>query len=369
MPTSSGFAVGEVLSASNANTYFLRSGRNALMNGSMDIAQRAASTAGISVSGYFSVDRFSTQLSSIGTWTQSQQAVTNGESPAADGFRNSIRMLCTTANASPIAGAFCAITQQIEGQNLQQFAKGNASAKPFALSFWVRSNKVGTYICELYDNTNTRQVSASYTIASSGVWQKVRIIFPADTVGAFNSDINAGIQVNWWLGAGTTFTGGGSLQTTWATVTNGKRTYGQVNLADTVNNYWQMTGAQLEPNSICTPFENEDIQVVYAKCWRYFQRHYAPTLRGVVGAGSFQRMGFAHPPMRTAPSVSGNSGSAGFYDGVTAVIGGVGFTNLYSFGNSSVEVDIASAGWGTGRAACMYQFSGNTLFMDLTAEF
>lgn len=237
----------------------------------MQIAQRSTSVAGITAGGYNTIDRWTLQLSSLGTWTQAQIAVTGSDEPAADGFRNSIRMLCTTNNASPIAGAFLAVTQQIEGQNLQQFAKGNANAKTFAMSFWVRSNKTGTYIVELYDNDNTRSVSSTYTIAASGTWQKVRVIFPADTTGAFSNNNTSALQVNWWLAAGSTFTGGSSLQTTWAAVTTNKRAVGQTNLADTTNNYWQMTGAQLETDSVCTPFEHEDYSVTFAKCQRYFR--------------------------------------------------------------------------------------------------
>jgi hypothetical protein len=80
-------------------------------------------------------------------------------------------MLCTTADASPAAADILVISQRLEGQNVQQFLKGTASAKPFAVSFWVKSNVTGTYIAELQDIDNTRQVSASYTISASATWE------------------------------------------------------------------------------------------------------------------------------------------------------------------------------------------------------
>jgi hypothetical protein len=183
-------------------------------------------------------------------------------------------MLCTTADASPAAGDLLIIRQNIEGLNVQQFAKGTASAKPFAVSFWVKSNVTGTYIAELRDLDNTRSVSASYTISVSATWEKKTIIFPADTTGALDNDNLGSLQLNFGLGAGSTFTSG-TLATTWASVTNANRYVGQTNLAATLNNYWQVTGVQLEVGSVATPFEFEDFGTTLVKCQRYYTRYQA----------------------------------------------------------------------------------------------
>jgi len=273
MPTSSGFQVNEVLTSNNTNKYLLRSGRNVLINGAMAIAQRATSIASIITGGYYTVDRWLMQISSAGTWTQAQTTVAGSEAPAADGFRNSARLTCTTANASPAAGSFFTFTQSIEGQMLQQFAKGNTSAKTFALSFWVRSNRTGTYVAELVDSGNARTVSATYTISASDVWQKVRIIFPADTSGVFANVTTAAMQLNFWLVAGTNYTSA-TLQTVWGNDATNNRATGQVNVAATINNYWQITGTQLEPDSVCTPYETRLINEELLMCQRYFFKTY-----------------------------------------------------------------------------------------------
>jgi hypothetical protein len=152
--------------------------RNVIINGAMQLAQRSTSVASITASGYYTADRFSTSLGTLGTWTQSVEA----DAPTGSGFRNSVKMLCTTADASPAAGDFNLVEQKIEGQNLQQFAKGTASAKTFTLSFWVKSNVTGTYIAELVDADNTRQVSFSYTVLVSGTWEKKTITFPTRSI-------------------------------------------------------------------------------------------------------------------------------------------------------------------------------------------
>jgi hypothetical protein len=65
--------------------------------------------------------------------------------------------------------------QLFEGQNLQYLKKGTASALSLTLSFWVKSTKTGTFIAELYDADNTRQISKSYTVNTTNTWEKKTI--------------------------------------------------------------------------------------------------------------------------------------------------------------------------------------------------
>jgi hypothetical protein len=161
------------------------------------------------------------------------------------------------------------LQHRLEGQNLQQFLKGTASAKPFSLSFWVKANVTGTYIAELFDLDNNRQVSASYTISASATWEKKTITFPADTTGAFDNDNAVSLYCVFHLGEGSNLTSG-TLNTTWAATVVADRAVGQTNIAAATNNYWQITGIQLEVGAVATPFEFEDIGTTLAKCQRYY---------------------------------------------------------------------------------------------------
>ena len=231
--------------------------------------------------------------------------------PTGSGFRNSLKMLCTTADASPAAADIMIINQRFEGQNIQQFLKGTASAKQFALTFWVKSNVTGTYIAELHDQDNSRSVSASYTVSVSATWEKKTIIFPADTSGVLDNDNALSLVVNFWLGAGTNYTSG-TLATTWGTHTNANRVVGQTNLAAATNNYWQITGVQLEAGAVATPFEFEDISTTLTKCKRYYHRegdtnyHYYMPLTDWSAGNSYGS--FRMPvEMRTIPTLSYSS--------------------------------------------------------------
>jgi hypothetical protein len=239
--------------------------RNIIINGDMSIAQRGTSTASITGSDYHTVDRFKTIITTLGTWTQSQST----DVPTAQGFSKSLKMDCTTADASPASGDSLRITTHLEGQNLQYLKKGTSSAESLTMSFWVKSNKTGTYILELYDLDNTRQISKSYTIDSASTWEKKTITIDGDTSGAFDNDNNLSLIVGWFLGAGSDFTSG-TLNTSWNSATNANRAVGQVNLADSTSNEFYITGVQLEAGTTASDFEFLPVDVNLKRCQRYY---------------------------------------------------------------------------------------------------
>jgi len=244
-----------------------------IINGDMAVAQRATSATGLTSASYPVCDRWLTDIGTGGTWTVSQAA----DAPTGSGFRNSTKYDCTTANGSLSAGSYMTHQMRFEGQDLQLFKKGTSSAESFTVSFWVKSAKTGTYIVELEDMDNTRQVSQAYTISSADTWEKKVLSFPADTTGAFADDNASSLHMFFWLLSGTTYASG-TLSTTWTSKTNANRAVGQVNLADSTDNDWYITGVQLEvgdfdANSIA-PFQHELFGDSLKRCERYFCKSY-----------------------------------------------------------------------------------------------
>ena len=239
--------------------------RNLIINGGMNIWQRATSVTGKTSGGYFTADRWQTSITTAGTWSQSRST----DVPSAQGFGYSLKMDCTTADASLGASDVLAILQRFEGQNLQHLLKGSSSAKKLTLSFWVKSNKTGTYIAEIVDNDNSRQISKSYTISSANTWEKKTITFEGDTLGALDNDNDHSLRVLFWLAAGSSFTSG-TLNTSWASTVQANRVVGQVNLADSTSNEFYLTGCQLETGSVASDFEFEPYETTLRKCQRYF---------------------------------------------------------------------------------------------------
>jgi hypothetical protein len=286
--------------------------RNILINSDMSIAQRGTSFTGITSGSNYCLDRFTTVAVSAGTWTQTQST----DVPTGQGFAKSAKLDCTTANGSLSANSLLYFQQRVEGQNLQYLKKGTANAESLTASFWVKSNKTGTYIVELFDGDNTRQISKSYTINLANTWEKKTITFAGDTTGAFDNDNALSLYCFFYLSAGTDYTSG-TLNTSWNTNTNANRAVGQVNLADSTDNEWYMTGVQLEAGQTASEFEFLPFDINMQRCSRY----YTVLKIGATGnsSGSGQSASARETfnfmsPMRSAPSFT------------TSGLGGVGIS-------------------------------------------
>ena len=240
--------------------------RNIIINGDMSIAQRGTSqaSAGSTNGSYDTVDRFAF-AEQLGTFTMSQET----DVPTGQGFAKSLKLDCTTADASPASNAYLQFIQRVEGQNLQYLKKGTSSAESLTMSFWVKSSKTGTFILELDDNDNARNIDKSYTINSANTWEKKIITFDGDTTGSFDNDNGDSLRLIWWLAAGSNFTSG-TLQTSWGSTVNTDRAVGQVNLADSTSNEWYITGVQLEAGQVASDFEFLPQDVNLQRCQRYY---------------------------------------------------------------------------------------------------
>ena len=276
--------------------------RNTIINGDMRVAQRQTSSTGLTSSTTApGVDRFNLTISGLGTWTVQQST----DVPTGEGFSNSLKFDNTTADASPASGDFAMCQYKYEGQHLQGFNKGTASAKKFAVSFYVKSSKTGTHIVSLSDQDNSRQVSQAYTVDSADTWEHKKMIFPADTTGTFDNDNAFSMQIFWWLGAGSDRTSG-TLNTSWGSITNANRAVGQVNLADNTSNNWYITGVQVEVGDQCSEFEHLPFEVQEQRCQRYCMvygngQNFSG---GYYNASSYVCEIYFPTKMRAAPSVS-----------------------------------------------------------------
>jgi len=338
--------------------------RNLLYNGAMQVAQRGTSATGITSTGYKTVDRWNNVISGAGTWTETV------ESDAPDGFSNSVKFNCTTANASLAAGAYFVKAQSLEGRDLQCLAKGTSSAKPFTATFWVKSNVTGTYIVEFIDNDSLRRISASYTISSSGSWEKKTILIPGDTIGQFDNDNNTSLVVQWWLAVGSDRSGGSSLNTSWAIPSTADRAVGQTNLASAVNNYWQITGVQLEVGDKATPFEHRSYGEELALCQRYYYQvptnYYGAIAWGhTIDANPTVRGNIIAPvTMRATPTITTSSTVYIYANSSSRVVSSIG---VYTAGGGQVNCYFNYSGTGyPGGSVCSVMQNGGTF--ELSAE-
>ena len=325
--------------------------RNIIINGGMDIAQRGTSQASITASGYYTVDRWKTSISSLGTWTQTQST----DVPSGQGFAKSLKLDCTTADASPSASDVMFFQQAIEGQNLQYLKFGTSNAQQLTLSFWVKTNKTGTYICEIINIDSTTSVSKSYTINSANTWEKKTINIPADTSNGFDNDNADSLRVYFWLGAGSNFTSG-TLNANWNSFTSANRAVGQVNLADNTANEWYITGVQLEAGQTASEFEFLPVDVNKNRCLRYYEvlAQGASQAIGYGGTYAANTLGFniTYTEKRAIPSFDQTSGTnySRFYNGGSNYLTDISISSMATINrslcyNTENTISDNSVGW------------------------
>ena len=304
--------------------------KNIIINGDMSIAQRSTSVASVAT-GYNTCDRWNTVQTSLGAFTQSQST----DVPTGQGFATSLKMDCTTADASPAVADRLFIEQKFEGQNLQYLKKGTANAVSTTLSFWVKSVKTGTYITQLYDVDNNRSISKSYTVDVTDTWEKKTITFDGDTTGTLGNDNSNDLSARFYLGVGTNYSSG-TLGTSWAANVNANVAVGQVNLADNTANEWYITGVQLEAGTTASDFEFLPVDVNLQRCFRYFEKFGGGNLHGgsYNGATTIGHVQYK-VRKRATPTLSGVTGN-----NVSTTVAGI--DNFHFTGTQPSYVDSAS---------------------------
>ena len=349
--------------------------KNVIINGAMNVAQRSTSETGLGASsGYFVCDRWRINTTTGGRLTMSQ------DSSAPSGFANSLKLDCTTADASIAADESFIISQRIEGQNLQAFAKGTSDAKPMAVSFYVKGNASATYICELRDRDNSRSAGQTFNVTTD--WTRVELTFDADTTGAFDDDIARSFDFNIIIHAGTDKTSG-TLSNTFASEVAANRAGGlSSSFFDSTARTFFITGVQLEVGQNATEFEHEPFQTTFEKCLRYTRR--LPAKDSTSGSG-FNGLGtggkndsttlnhtyvYMEPHMRDDPAIESQSGSFRIHHANAAIAVSDSITledNLSGVSHVCLECDVSS-GLTAGQAALCGQSNDPDAHIILESE-
>jgi hypothetical protein len=311
--------------------------RNIVINGAMQVAQRGTSETGISTSGYYTVDRMRIASgNTAGRFTMTQESITD-----LSGFANAVKLDCTTADTSIASNEIVTIGTRIEGQDLQQLKKGTSDAEKVTVSFYVKANASATYVLELYDNDNARQISQSFSVTTS--WSRVSLTFDGDTTGAFGDDNGASLLLQIWIHAGSDYTSG-TLSTSWSSATAANRAVGISSFFDSTDRTFFITGLQLEVGSQATPFEHRSFGEELALCQRYYT---------VVAHGAAAQDGTSHPI-----SMGSQYSTDVLYSNLelpcdmrtTPTLEIVSATNYYTFfrnGGGDTVDDFALTKWGT----------------------
>ena len=251
------------------------SNRNLAINGAMRVAQRGTSTTistsnNTNASGVYTVDRMK-----LGCYVGSERYTLSQETdaPTGSGFTKSFKIKTSTADTSANAGTYAQFVYIIEGQDLQHLLKGTSSAKPLTFSFWVKGNTNYTPVAELKDNSNVRINVQTFNVTTS--WTKVVLTYVGDTTGTIDDDNTAGLTFNIWLKAAAFYSGGTSpAQNTWVPQSNHniRAALLTFDIASSTDNYFQITGLQIEVGDTATSFEHRSFGDELHRCKRYYQK-------------------------------------------------------------------------------------------------
>jgi len=344
--------------------------KNFIINGDMQVSQRATGATAVG-SGYYTIDRFKTHKSNDGAFTIEQST----DNPFGTG--NSLKMAVTTADTSVAAGQYLFLSQSIEAQNLQSLLYGTSSAKTVTLSFWVKSNKTGTYVITLYKSDNTISViPVEYTIDSANTWEKKTItVTPTAggtslitaSGGAIDNNNAEGMMVIFGLAWGSTYAGG--TNNTWSSNSNHYSTSNQVNWMDSTSNNFYLSQVQLEIGDVATPFEHRSFGDELLKCQRYFSHSGDTRNNGIVHSCYTTVSAYANPnfvtTMRTAPTITMAASGRNFYSGNANKT--ISAFTPQNAGTQNFQHHLQGSGFTSGQAGHA-DVDANTRFFEADAE-
>jgi len=270
--------------------------RNRIINGDMRIDQRNAGASVTPADGVITyiTDRWFVFEDTDGTVSAQRSTV------APDGFSYSLLVTVTSTDSSLAATQRTVIEQRVEGFNFADFAFGTASAKTVAVSFWVRSSVTGTFGGVLKNGTINRAYVFSFTVANANTWEYKTVTIPGDTSGTWETGNGVGCHLGFGLATGSSYSAAAG---SWGS-TDVSGVTGGVNLMATNGATFYVTGVQLEPGTVATPFERRSYGQELALCQRYYALTQAKT--GGYGAPGLVLRSAVYFPvtMRAAPSMA-----------------------------------------------------------------
>ena len=345
-------------------------GKNLIINGNMQVAQRGAGPTAAGNGTYNTVDRMMTwNVAGGGQFTGSQST----GHQLATGHDTAYKVDVTTADTSIASGDYYEILQRIEGRNLQHLRWGTASAQKLQVSFWVRATKTGVqsiFFSKQGTGTAYRNV-INYTINTTDTWEYKTIEVPALTASTIANDASTYVQVGFVLGMGSGFHVG-----TAGTWTTGSlySTANTVNHMDSTSNDFYVTGVQVEVGDTATDFEYRSFGEELALCQRYCidltpTSGTTPYFTGT-GAAANSTVAVAHVAfphqMRATPAlVFGAAGDYRIYNGSTLTVTSIGINGMSPVGGG-VNFSVSS-GLTTATAVGVYSAS-NSIRTIVSAE-
>ena len=292
------------------------SNRRMNANGGMSVWQRATSVAVSDGSNeeVQACDRYGFKFGNAAAGAATVSRST--DVPTNLGFSYSFKIDVTTINDNSAANTQVNFFHRFEAQDIVNSGwKYNDSNSFLTISFYFKSNKSGTnkLPVRLETQDGTKYWYVSEITQSDTNWNRHTVKIPGNSNLTFNTDNGYGLDVGWFLTAGSTYHG---TADTWGT-TQIHGTSNSTNYMDSTSNELFFTGIQIEAttNGIATDFEHRSFGQELTLCQRYYQQYTNIMSVGYVPDNSSKSYshGFNFPvEMRAAPTLTvTNTGSSG----------------------------------------------------------
>ena len=362
-PSGTGGATLGDVTVSSINSGPIAGTRNRVINGDMRIDQRnAGALVNPAVNGGYSLDRWMAISGAAGKFSVGRNA---GAVTPPSSFSNYLGV--TSLSAYTVgAGENFGFRQSVEGFNFADMAWGTASAQAVSLSFWVRSSLTGTFGLTLRNAAQTRTFPATYTISSANTWEQKTVSISGDTSGTWLVDNGIGVELQFNLGAGSSVSGGtvgawnaGSFQAP----------TGATSVVGTSGATFYITGVQLEPGTVATPFERRSYGQEFALCQRYFNRLLNNLAQNyIIANGANLNSTFAcaqvyFPTMRVTPSATITSGSLLYGSN-----GGTPSGYFLAPRFTHIQLEVTGTSFSAWNSNTISSGSATALNLDLSAE-
>ena len=292
--------------------------RNLIINGAMEIAQRATTYTG--ADNYNSVDRFKVIHSGLNEDVTSAQVDVSGaetDSPLLKGITKAWRI--TNGNQTGGAGTadLLSIQYRIEAQDLRNSGWIYTSTSSFVtLSFYVKSSVEQNFAGFLRSHDGTQMTFPFETgTLTANTWKKITITLPGNASLQFDHNDNCGMEINISQFWGTNYTTSSKTLDAWSAYDNAAR------LKDFPASTWyttndatfELTGVQFELGSVATPFEHRSHGDELRRCQRYFftvrgDNQHRTNIPAFANSTTNCRAMVSFPtPMRATPTFSGSA--------------------------------------------------------------
>ena len=273
-------------SALDGNTQF----KNFIINGDMEIWQKATAATAVSDGSYSACDRWHFPFyGTDGAMTTERETLSDADQ-ATTGMYYCNLLTCTTADTSVAANSIVQMRQTMEAQFCQPFKYGTSAAKTLTLSFYAKANASKTYGVSIWKRDSTAYYWFQ-DIAVTTSWKKFEIVI-SPTAGSTSlitasggdivNDNGEGIEVSFVLASGSNYQ---ATADTWTS--NGDyNTSNLDNFLSSTDNTFRVTGVQLEIGDAATDFEHLPHDVQLQRCQRYFQKWQADQTYDQMGEGA-----------------------------------------------------------------------------------